>query len=614
MLKQRREKQQQMELVIMEQMVPEDHFLRKVDRAVDFSFIYDLCAPLYCADNGRPAIDPEILFRMLLVAYLYGIKSEARLEEEINYNIAYKWFCGLDLTDKAPDATTISQNRRRRFRDNNIAEQIFNEILRQCVAKGLVGGAILYTDSTHIKAKANKHKKKLVEVAVTPKAYLSELDAQVDQEREELGKKPFDRDDDAHKGSGSTTRMQSTTDPESGQQSRDGKPNGFYYSEHRTVDSKRNVIVNVHVEAANINDVTPMPKILDEIEARLGTLPKYMGLDAGYHNAWIAHLLETKGIQGVIGCRRHTHKGAHYGKYRFRYDPDRDEYICPEKQRLTWKTTTREGYRQYCCEGKTCKGCPRRGECFGASMNRKVVERHVWQEALERVDAFTKTHRGKRIYGWRKETIERSFAEAKENHGLRCARMLGIRNMREQCFLTAAVQIIKRLVASFYRAFQVFLTLYPCACVSNAGVCQWLRRPLPFGQGAPPQFPNSPIPQFPNSPIPQFPNSPIPQFPSSQLPVPNSFPPSIPAPRMPVSPGSLRHAAVPPRSVGAAGKAIGGESAETPYAPPLVRNAALCRRFPGLLRHRQAGWPNAAARPHLIQFNVSLHIFPPVVL
>ena len=136
MLKQRREKQQQMELVIMEQMVPEDLFLRKVDRAVDFSFIYDLCAPLYCADNGRPAIDPEILFRMLLVGYLYGIKSEARLEEEINYNIAYKWFCGLDLTDKAPDATTISQNRRRRFRDNNIAEQIFDEILRQCVAKG----------------------------------------------------------------------------------------------------------------------------------------------------------------------------------------------------------------------------------------------------------------------------------------------------------------------------------------------------------------------------------------------------------------------------------------------------------------------------------------------
>lgn len=170
MLRQQREKQQQMEIVILEQLVPQDHFLRKVENAVDFSFINKLCAPLYCADNGRPAIEPEVLFRMLLVGYLYGIKSEKRLEEEINYNIAYKWFCGLELTEKAPDATTISQNRRRRFRDNNIAEQIFNEILRQCIEKGLVGGAILYTDSTHIKAKANKHKKQLIQVTQPPKA------------------------------------------------------------------------------------------------------------------------------------------------------------------------------------------------------------------------------------------------------------------------------------------------------------------------------------------------------------------------------------------------------------------------------------------------------------
>ena len=462
MLKQKREKQQRMNLVIMEQLVPEDHFLRKVDRIVDFRFIYDLCAPLYCADNGRPAIDPEILFRMLLVGYLYGIKSEARLEEEINYNIAYKWFCGLDLTEKAPDATTISQNRRRRFRDNNIAEQVFNEILRQCIAKGLVGGAILYTDSTHIKAKANKHKKKLVTVEQTPKAYMAELDEQVDRDREVLGKKPFDRGDD-HKdgdsGGGTTTRMQSTTDPDSGQQSRDGKPDGFHYSEHRTVDSSHNVIVNVHVEPANINDVTPIPEILDEIEQRLGKLPKYMGLDAGYHTAPTAHELEKRGIQGVIGYRRHTHSGEHYGKYRFRYDPFFDAYICPEHKHLYWKTTTREGYRQYFCDSKTCAACPRREECFGKSMTRRMVDRHVWQDALDDATAFTKTDIGRRIYGWRKETIERSFAEAKVNHGLRYARMLGIQNIREQCFLTATVQNIKRLVASLLTAL---LYYKPC--------------------------------------------------------------------------------------------------------------------------------------------------------
>ena len=99
-------------------------------------------------------------------------------------------------------------------------------------------------------------------------------------------------------------------------------------------------------------------------------------------------------------------------------------------------------------------------------MSRKVVERHVWQGALDRVIAFTKTHRGKRIYGWRKETIERSFAEAKENHGLRYARMLGIANMREQCFLTAAVQNIKRLVASLRR---VYLYIIPCIFTQMQG-------------------------------------------------------------------------------------------------------------------------------------------------
>ena len=334
-----------MDLVILEQMIPEDHLLRRIDRAVDFGFIHELCVPLYCADNGRPAIDPEILLRMLFIGYLYEIKSEARLEEEVYYNMAYKWFCGLELTEKAPNATTISQNRRRRFRDNDIAEKVFNEILRQCIVKGLVGGAILYTDSTHIKAKANKHKKRLVKVAEAPKAYMKELDAQVDRDRKAIGKKPFDHDDDAHKGGGATKRMESTTDSESGQQSRDGKPDGFHYSEHRTVDSLHNVIVNVHVEPANINDITPVPEILTEIEQRLGELPKYMGLDAGYHSAWIAHLLESKGIQGVIGCRRHTHKTDTYGKYRFSYNWEYDLYTCPEHHRLYWKTTTREGYQ-----------------------------------------------------------------------------------------------------------------------------------------------------------------------------------------------------------------------------------------------------------------------------
>ena len=142
------------------------------------------------------------------------------------------------------------------------------------------------------------------------------------------------------------------------------------------MDSKNNVIVNVHVEPANINDVTPVPTILKEIENRLGHLPDYMGFDAGYHNAAIAHLLENNQIQGVIGYRRHTHAGEHYGKYRFKYDYEHDVYICPEKQYLYWRTTTREGYRQYFSDtvpGETNVSQPAQAEGWWSVMYGRIL-------------------------------------------------------------------------------------------------------------------------------------------------------------------------------------------------------------------------------------------------
>ena len=220
MLKRKESEQMQLELVTYDLLVRSDHLLRKIDAVVDFSFIHDLCAPLYCADNGRPAIDPEILFRMLFVGYLYGIRSEVRLCEEIQDNNAYRWFCGLGLMEKVPDHATISVNRKRRFRNNDIAEQIFQEILNQAQENGLVGGKILYTDSTHVKALANKHKKVAIEVTRTPKTYIRELDAAVAEERKKLGKKPFDDKNDPP----TTGKIQqSKSDPDSGQLHKESK-------------------------------------------------------------------------------------------------------------------------------------------------------------------------------------------------------------------------------------------------------------------------------------------------------------------------------------------------------------------------------------------------------
>ncbi|WP_407308173.1 hypothetical protein [Desulfosporosinus sp. SB140] len=190
----------------------------------------------------------------------------------------------MTLTEKAPDSSTISVNCRRKFQDNDIAEKIFNEISRQAIEKGLIGGQILYTDSTHVKAKANKHKKQAVTVSITPKAFIKALDEQVDIDRKGLEKSPFDRDegkDDPH----TRTIQQSKTDLDSGQLHKEGKPDGFYYNKHRTVDSKNNLIVNVHVTPVNINDVDPLSEILTQIKTRIGYLPNYMGLDTGHHNA-----------------------------------------------------------------------------------------------------------------------------------------------------------------------------------------------------------------------------------------------------------------------------------------------------------------------------------------
>ena len=145
-----------------------------IDRHIDFSFIRGKTDHLYCSDNGRPALDPVALFKMLLIGYLFGIRSERRLVQEIQVNVTYRWFVGLNLTDRVPDASTFSQNRRRRFAGTGIEQAIFDAIVEQAIGHGLIGGQVLYSDSTHLKASANKNRFVVHEVEQKPAAYLAE--------------------------------------------------------------------------------------------------------------------------------------------------------------------------------------------------------------------------------------------------------------------------------------------------------------------------------------------------------------------------------------------------------------------------------------------------------
>ncbi|WP_249417748.1 IS1182 family transposase [Pusillimonas minor] len=458
MLKEPTAYQHELEMVTLESLVPRDHLVRKIDAAIDLTFIRAKVAHLYCADNGRPAIDPVLLFKLLLLGYLFGIRSERQLIREVQVNVAYRWFLGLRLTDKVPDASTISQNRRRRFADSEIYQEIFDEIVLQAIGRGMVEGKVLYTDSTHLKANANKNKYDLKDVAVKPAAYLEELDAAIDADRQAQGKRPLKPRQDKDDGSGPTKEIKvSRTDPESGYMVRDGKPKGFFYLDHRTVDGKHAIITDTHVTPANVHDSQPYLARLDRQSQRFNLNPYAVGLDAGYFTPMICQGLEDRSIAGVMGYRRPNHKDGYFYKREYIYDAASDTYTCPHHQQIAYKTTNRVGYREYHSDPDLCTSCPGRDRCTQSANRVKVIVRHVWEDAKARVDARRLTPAGKKIYARRKETVERSFADAKQLHGHRYARLRGLKKVMEQCLLAATAQNMKKialllaqLLTSFY--------------------------------------------------------------------------------------------------------------------------------------------------------------------
>lgn len=435
--------QGEMELVYIETLVPQDHLLRKVQKHIDFRFIVDKVRHLYSPDNGRPSLDPVVLFKMLFIGYLFGIRSERRLVQEIGVNIAYRWFLGFKLTDPVPSASTIWMNRRRRWKDGEVCQEIFDEIVEQAIHHGLVDGKALYSDSTHIKANANKKKFLLRQVPESTRSYMSELEEAIEADREAHGKKRLRGRKEANE---QTREIKvSTTDPDSGYMVREGKPECFAYSEHRTVDGKYNIITDVHVTPGNVHDSVPYTNRMQRQIDRFGFEVEAVALDSGYLTAWISHWLQQQNIYAVIAHRRFHSVKNMLPKFKFVYDPVADLYHCPGGSTLSYRTTNREGYREYKSDPSTCTNCLLLPYCTRSRNHQKTLTRHVWEDSREELRQHRLSEHGKVIYKRRKETIERSFADAKELHGMRYARMRGLPRVREQCLLTAAAQNIKKL-------------------------------------------------------------------------------------------------------------------------------------------------------------------------
>ncbi|WP_226373479.1 IS1182 family transposase [Pectobacterium quasiaquaticum] len=454
MLREPAPQQYQFEMVTLEELVPEDHLVRKIDAAIDFEFIRDTVTHLYCHNNGRPAIDPVRLIKMMLLGYLFGIPSERRLVKEIQVNVAYRWFLRMGLTEKVPDASTLSQNRIRRFNNSDVFQQIFDHIVEQALSQGMVNGRVLYTDSTHLKADANPRKSVNELRPEGVSEYIDQLNAAVEADRKQHEKKPLPAAKNKPENTAAVKNTKvSTTDPESGFMHRDNKPQGFFYLDHRTVDGKHGIITDTHVTPGNVHDSQPFIGRLERQITRFGLEPVAAGVDAGYFTAAVCHLTQEMGVALVPGYRRPNKGQNEYQKKHFTYDPTRDVYICPTEKLLTYGTTDRNGYRHYRSDPSLCIGCSLRENCTKNSKKQRTLTRHVWEEAKEEANRLRLTKWGKKIYARRKETVERSFADAKQHHGHRYARFRGLKKVQMQCLLAATAQNMKKmaLLALFCR-------------------------------------------------------------------------------------------------------------------------------------------------------------------
>ncbi|WLR53250.1 IS1182 family transposase [Bacillus tianshenii] len=437
-----------MEFVHIEELVPEDHLLRKIDKYIDFSFILEKVRPYYCEDNGRPSLDPLVLFKMMFIGYFYGIRSERQLEREIQTNVAYRWFLGLHLNDKVPHHSTISWNRRTRFKGTTVFQDIFDEIVHQAMSHRMVGGRVLFTDSTHLKANANRHQFTREEVEEETRDYIDELNKAVEEDRIQNGKKPLKPKEEVKE---TKTIRVSKTDPESGYLYRENKPEGFFYLDHRTTDLKYNVITDVHVTPGNLHDSVPYLNRLDLQVEKFGFDLEGVGLDAGYLTMPICKGLTDRNIFGVIAHRRYSSTKGLMPKWKFKFDEERNVYVCPQGETLTYRTTTREGYREYKSDPKKCEECSLLESCTRSKNHQKVLTRHMWEDRKEQIRRNRLSKEGKVITQKRRETVERSFADSKELHGLRYCRLRGLENVKEQALLTAACQNMKKIALHLSR-------------------------------------------------------------------------------------------------------------------------------------------------------------------
>ena len=452
------------EIVDTESLVPAEHLLRKIDAAVDFTRIYEMVEPLYCLDNGRPSVDPVVLFKMVLIQHLYGLTSLRRTAEEVRANICYRWFLGYRLQEETPHFSTVSYNFRHRFTAETV-DRIFAWILEEVAEAGYLSPGVVFIDGTHIKANANTKKQIKAEIPVAAKHYAEELMEEVNKDREAHGKKPFSDDDDRDgeapgprkkrdntskkklkrrkKEEKTKTVTKSVTDPDSGLFVKGDHKRQFAYEAHTACDV-HGFVLEVEVTPGNVHDSVAFDAVYDKVAEKYENM-KTVVADSAYKTPHICKkVFEDGRVLSTAYKRPQTMKGGHEW-WKYVYDEYYDCVICPEYQVLRYSTTNRDGYREYRSDPDICANCPTRALCTKSKDCVKTVTRHIWKEYEELADDARYTPFYARMYKLRKETIERVFADAKEKHAMRYTNLRGLAQVRNWVRLKFAAMNLKKL-------------------------------------------------------------------------------------------------------------------------------------------------------------------------
>jgi transposase len=420
----------------LERHVPEGHLLRATDRLVDLSDLRRHLAPFY-SSTGRPSIDPELMIRMLIVGYCYGIRSERRLCDEVHLNLAYRWFCRLGLEGAVPDHSTFSKNRHGRFRDSDLLRHVFETVLNRCIDEGLVGGEGFAVDASLIRADANRQKGVEGVRGLPPETtsraveeYLAVLD-------------------DAAFGAATpvTPKFLSPADPAARWTGATGGLAFFAYATNYLIDLKHAIIVDVEATTAiRQAEVTAAKKMIERTSDRFDLHPDRLAADTGYGSAeMLGWLVEEQGIEPHIPVwDKSGRKDGTFSRSDFNYDARTDAYTCPAGKSLTTRgTVVNDDLVLYRASKADCTGCDLKSRCCPKEPVRKIP-RSIHEAARDRARAISKTEAYLQSRRERKK-VEMLFAHLKRILRLDRLRLRGPNGARDEFLLAATAQNLRKL-------------------------------------------------------------------------------------------------------------------------------------------------------------------------